>query len=46
MTIGVKSSAAAAETSYLRARSGPGALASHLWPKVTMQYPEEKSSKD
>ncbi len=49
MAIGVKvMKRPGAEVSYLRATlKGMALTLSHLWrPKVTMQYPEEKSSKD
>src|SRR3989475_12864604 len=49
MAIGVKvMKRRGAEVSYLRATlKGMALTLSHLWrPKVTMQYPEEKSSKD
>ncbi len=49
MAIGVKvMKRPGTEVSYLRATlKGMALTLSHLWrPKVTMQYPEEKSSKD
>src|SRR2546425_4049118 len=49
MAIGVKvMTRPGTEVSYLRATlKGMALTLSHLWrPKVTMQYPEEKSSKD
>src|SRR2546422_9148669 len=49
MAIGVKvMKRPGAQASYLRATlKGMALTFSHLWrPKVTMQYPEEKSSKD